>query len=90
MFLEFCSNWLRLITLSKNVTVFWSCGPDFKGALTNIAINPMTKGEKTVVISPLRSMDSSNMFMFVRHFSKGDTFCGKYWPTLKMVLHLKP
>ena len=29
MFLEFCSNWLRLITLCKNVTLFWSCGPDW-------------------------------------------------------------
>ena len=29
MYLEFCSNWLRLITLCKNVTLFWSCGPDY-------------------------------------------------------------
>ena len=28
MFLEFFSNWLRLITLSKNITLFWSCGSD--------------------------------------------------------------
>ena len=26
--MEFCSNWLRLITLCENVTLFWSCGPD--------------------------------------------------------------
>ena len=25
---EFCSNWLRLITLCENITLFWSCGPD--------------------------------------------------------------
>ena len=28
MHFEFCSNWLRLITLCKNITFFWSCGPD--------------------------------------------------------------
>ena len=28
VFLEFFSNWLRLITLWENVTIFWSCGPD--------------------------------------------------------------
>ena len=28
MFLEFCRNWLRLITLCENITLFWSCGPD--------------------------------------------------------------
>ena len=26
--MEFCSNWLRLIKLCENVTLFWSCGPD--------------------------------------------------------------
>ena len=31
VFLEFFSNWLRLITLCKNVTLFWSCGPDCIG-----------------------------------------------------------
>ena len=29
--MEFCSNWLRLITLCENVTLFWSCGPDCNG-----------------------------------------------------------
>ena len=27
-FLEFSSNWLRLITLCENITLFWSSGPD--------------------------------------------------------------
>ena len=27
--MEFCSNWLRLITLCKNVTLFWCCGTDW-------------------------------------------------------------
>ena len=26
--LEFYSNWLRLITLCENITLFWPCGPD--------------------------------------------------------------
>ena len=30
VFLEFCSNWLRLITLCENITLFWTCGPDCK------------------------------------------------------------
>ena len=28
--LEFCGNWSGLITLCKNITLFWSCGPDCK------------------------------------------------------------
>ena len=26
-FFEFCSNWLRLIMLCENITLFWSCRP---------------------------------------------------------------
>ena len=33
VFLEFCSNWLRLITLCENITLFWSCGPDCRCVL---------------------------------------------------------
>ena len=28
VFLEFFSYWLRPITLCKNITLFWCCGPD--------------------------------------------------------------
>ena len=30
VFLEVFSNWLRLITLCENFTVFWASGPDFQ------------------------------------------------------------
>ena len=35
--MEFCSNWLRLITLCENVTLFWSCGPDCKDIMPSSA-----------------------------------------------------
>ena len=39
MFLEFCSNWLRLITLCENVTLFWSCGTDCLQALSLMRVD---------------------------------------------------
>ena len=32
--LEFCSNWLGLITLCENITFFWPCGPDCEISLS--------------------------------------------------------
>ena len=36
MFLEICSNWLRLITLCENITLFWGSGPDCVKGLNNL------------------------------------------------------
>ena len=36
MFFELYKNWLRMITLRENITLFWSCGPDCFGCFTDV------------------------------------------------------
>ena len=43
MFLEFWSNWLRLITLCENCTVFWGSSPDCIETRTNIFLEYVRK-----------------------------------------------
>ena len=41
-FLEFCSNWMRLITLCENITLFWSSGPDWLSVRLSTIRLPIT------------------------------------------------
>ena len=57
--MEFYSNWLRLITLCENVTLFWSCGPDcFRQTKTQKAYAHLIIERKTtkLQIGPMKDV----------------------------------
>ena len=65
--MEFCSNWLRLITLCENVTLFWSCGPDCIGLSACMANNSMFKANG---LSAVHTLAFSSLAYSVYRWSK--------------------